>query len=351
MLSTSELSKIRNLLESSQNPIFFYDNDVDGLSSFLVLARFLGRGKGIAIKSYPGLGYNYARKLNEIKCDAVFILDKPVVDKEFLDVAQQLGLPVTWIDHHALQKEEFVKDLNYFNPLKGKPATSEPVSYWCYQATKRKEDEWVAMVGSLSDYHVPGFAKSFAQENKDLLSYSKDPAKILFESNLGKLIKILAFSLKDSTSNVIRMTNFMLKAESPYTLLNKETKDAEFICSRFERVDRKYEKLIEKAKELGEKSGRILFFSYSGDLSISAELSNELQYFFPDKLIVVGYLAAGRMNVSLRDMKLDLRDFLAKVMVDIDGTYGGHKAACGATLSDSDLPKFRENLEKNLKSK
>jgi len=350
MLSSAELSKIRSLLEASQNPIFFYDNDVDGLSSFLVLSRFLGRGKGVAIKSYPGLGYNYARRLREIKCDSVFILDKPVVDKEFLEAAQQLGLPVTWIDHHALQEEEFVKDINYFNPLKGKPATSEPVSYWCYQATKRKEDEWVAMVGSLSDYHVPNFAKSFSREHKDLLSYSKDPAKILFESNLGKLIKILAFSLKDSTSNVIRMNKFMLKADSPYALLNKETKDAEFICSRYERVERKYEKLIEKARKVGENSGRILFFSYSGDLSISAELSNELQYFFPDKLIVVGYLAAGRMNISFRDLKLDLRVFLGKVMKNIDGTFGGHKAACGATISDSDLSKFKESLEKNIRS-
>ncbi|MBU2496993.1 MAG: hypothetical protein KJ767_02960 [Nanoarchaeota archaeon] len=349
MLSKDELVKIRGFLEESQNPIFFYDNDVDGLSSYLLLARFIGRGKGIAIKSYPDLSAVYIRKLNEIKADAVFILDKPLVAPEFLEACSQLGLPLIWIDHHAPQDKEFVKDINYFNPLNSSKPSSEPVSYWCYQATKKKEDEWVAMLGCLADYYLPEFAQEFAEKYPNLLTYHNDPAKILFGSQFGKLVKILSFSLKDRTSNVVRMMKFMLKADNPNILLNKETKDAEFIYSRFERIDRKYEKLIEKARKVGEKSGRVLFFSYSGDLSISAEISNELQYHFPKKLIVVSYLSGSKVNISFRDTKIDLREFLDKVMEDIEGTHGGHKAACGATINVSDIDNFKQNLLNVLK--
>lgn len=339
------------MLEASQNPLFFYDNDVDGLASFLLLARFLERGKGVIIKSYPDLNATYIRKLREIKSDSIFILDKPLVDPKFVEAAQQFAIPVTWIDHHSPEAAEMFKGINYFNPLKSNKPTSEPVSYWCYQVTKRKQDEWIAMLGCLADYYVPEFAKAFAEKYSDIFPYHSEPPKILFESQFGKLIRILSFSLKDKTSNVIRMMNFMLKAESPYILLNKENKDAEFIYSRFERIDRKYVKLVEKAKKVGEKSGRILFFSYGGDLSISAEVSNEMQYYFPDKLIIVAYLAGSKVNISLRDTKLDLRLFLKKVMKDLEGTYGGHKAACGATISESDLGRFKESLFEGVKEK
>lgn len=349
MLSQKELSKIRTLLEASQNPLFFFDNDVDGLSSFLQLARFLGRGKGVVIKSYPGLDEKYARKVSELKCDSIFILDKPIVAPAFLEAAKQLALPIIWIDHHGLQDGEFVKDINYFNPLKSSKPSSEPVSYWCHQVTRKKEDEWLALLGCIADYYVPDFAKEFARENPELLTYSEEPAKLLFESKLGKIIKILEFSLKDKTSNVIKMTKFMQRVSSPRTLLAHEEKDAEFIYSRFERINRKYEKLLERAREVGADAGRVLFFSYGGDLSISANLSNELFYYFPKKLIVVAYLTGSKANISLRDSKIDLRLLLDQVMIDIPGNHGGHEHACGATIAAPDLGRFEERIKKNAR--
>ena len=55
MLNKKELDEIKENLEMSQNPLFFFDNDVDGLCSFLILRRSIGRGRGVAIKSFPDL--------------------------------------------------------------------------------------------------------------------------------------------------------------------------------------------------------------------------------------------------------------------------------------------------------
>ena len=37
MLSDEKISKLKELLNNSQNPLFLFDNDTDGLCSFLLL--------------------------------------------------------------------------------------------------------------------------------------------------------------------------------------------------------------------------------------------------------------------------------------------------------------------------
>ena len=49
MLTNKQIEEIKEHLEKAQNPLFFYDNDADGLCSFLLLRRYLGRGKGVGV--------------------------------------------------------------------------------------------------------------------------------------------------------------------------------------------------------------------------------------------------------------------------------------------------------------
>ena len=79
MLTEKELKEIREHLDRAQNPVFFVDNDNDGLCSFLILQRYSEKGKGVAVKSYPALDSEYFRKVEELNADYVFILDKAIV--------------------------------------------------------------------------------------------------------------------------------------------------------------------------------------------------------------------------------------------------------------------------------
>ena len=83
--------EIKEHLEKAQNPIFYYDNDADGLCSFVILRKFLDRGKGVAVRSFPGVDGQYARKARELNADYVFILDKPVVSREFVEEIDGMG--------------------------------------------------------------------------------------------------------------------------------------------------------------------------------------------------------------------------------------------------------------------
>ena len=124
MLTQKQITEIREHLDKAQNPLFFFDNDPDGLCSFLLLQRFAEKGKGIPIRSFPELKEDYFKRVQELNTDYIFVLDKPLVSDEFFNKAREFNIPVVCIDHHDSGREipEFV---NYYNPLFNKEKSSE----------------------------------------------------------------------------------------------------------------------------------------------------------------------------------------------------------------------------------
>ncbi|MFH0831989.1 MAG: DHHA1 domain-containing protein [archaeon] len=338
MIAEEKLSEFRELLHTAQNPLFLFDNDTDGLSAFLLLRRVSGKGKGVAIKSFPDLNASYIRKLHEFNPDYVFILDKPLMAKEFVEAALSLGIKVVWLDHHPLQEHENVL---YFNPLSGNPETNEPTSYWAYRIANKKEDMWLAMLGCIGDWFLPEFSSEFSEQYPDIFSDVRTAAQALYETQIGKIAKIVSFAMKDRTTNVVRMIKFLIEVKDLHEILEENSK-TRTIYKRYREINQKYSKLLDKAKATAQQ--KLLFFQYAGDLSISGELANELFYNFPDKTVAVAYIKGSDAQISLRS-KGDIREKTAKAMSGLEGRSGGHKNACAAKVSVSDLPKFRENLE------
>ena len=345
MLTKKQVKEIKEHLEKAQNPLFFFDNDPDGLCSFLLLQRYIGRGKGIPIRSFPEMNAEYFKKVGELNADYIFILDKPVVSKEFLEEARKFNMPIVWIDHHKTDNLDIPDFVDYYNSALGRTKKCEPVTALCYQITNKKEDLWLSIVGCISDRFVPSFYSRFRKLYPDLSIKSKDAFEILYKSQIGIIIRMFCFALKDRTSNVMQMLRFLTGVKSPYEVLEESNKNREMHI-RFRQISKKSEKFIEKAKSISEK-GKILFFQYSGDLSISADLSNELTYLFPEKIIVVIYTTGIKANISVRGEKI--KDLVLKSLKDLDGaTGGGHENAVGAQVKIADLEKFKENMKNNL---
>jgi len=340
MLTESKFSEIREHLESSQNPLFLFDNDVDGLVSFLLLRRFVGRGKGVPIKSFPELDDSYTRKIEEFGSDKIFILDKPLVSKEFLEYAQQHNLPVIWIDHHPLQTHEGVY---YYNPLNGKKPSSVPTSYICWRAVKK--DDWLAMIGCIADWYMPEFAKDFSEKYPSILSKVGKPEDALFDSPLGKIVLMLGHGLRDSTTNVMKMIKALTEIEGPNDILSPN-KHLEQMVERYEKLDKIYKKMLKKALSSGSDE-QIFFFRYSGDMALSRNLCNELFYLKKGKKIVVIVKINGeRAQISMTGPNdKDLRIIVAEALKIISGTGGGHKQAVGASINVGDLDRFKEIVE------
>jgi len=342
MLTKAQVEEIKEHLNKSQNPLFFFDNDVDGLCSFLLLQRYIGRGKGVPIKSFPELTVDYFRRVNELNADYLFILDKPVVSDEFFKKVEEVNIPIVWIDHHDIVKAKIPKFVNYYNPLFNKTQTNEPVTALCYQITNNKEDLWLAIIGCISDNFVPNFYFDFETKYPELAIKSDNAFDIFYKSQIGKISKIFSFALKDRTSNVISMLKFLMKVKTPYEVLEKNNKNYT-MHDRFNQIDQKYQKLLQKAEEKVKDSDKLLFFQYGGNLSMSSDLANELSYIFPEKVIVVIYLKGIKANISVRGKKI--RTAILEAIKDLEGARGGgHENAVGAQVKIEDLEKFREKL-------
>ncbi len=342
MLNKKQISEIREHLNNAQNPLFFFDNDQDGLCSFLLLQRYLGRGKAVAVKSSP-MDEGYFRKVNELSPDYIFVLDVPEITPEFFRELEKFNIPIVWIDHHALEKEKLPDYVNYYNPLLNEDKNNEPVTYLCHQVVER--DDWLAVVGCVSDKYVPDFWQDVKDEFPDLSIDSDDATEIYYNSQLGKIAQIFAFGLKDKTTNVLKMIKFLSAVKTPYEILEESSKNEE-MYERFKELEKKINKLLNKAKE-NVTDSQLLFFTYGGDTSMSSEVSNHLKYLYPDKTIFVGYISQGNVNLSGRGE--NVLKILKQVLPEFENAKGGgHERAIGARIMKKDLERFENFLREKI---
>lgn len=341
MLNQEQINELKEILEGSQNPLFFFDNDVDGLCSFLILKRALDRGKGVAIKSFPELDERYTKKIDELNPDAIFILDKPRVSEGFVNEVKKRNLPLIWIDHHDIQvKKEILKKLSYFNSA----PSSEPTVYISQKVFNRKQDLWLALVGCIADAYMPEYASEVEKDYPELINSSLDVFEALHTTELGRLINMLNFGLKDSTTNVLKMMKILAKAKGPHDIL-EETPKTKYLHQHYNRLNREYTKLIEKAESQKNKSEKMLFFEYGGEISMSSELSNRLFFKHQDKLIVVAYKKQDKVNLSIRGK--NSRKITLEAIKNIENSSGGgHEEACGAQVPSDKFNILKENFEK-----
>ncbi len=342
MLTEIEIKEIREHLDNARNPVFFYDNDPDGLCSFLLLQKYIGKGRGVAIKSFPGLDKTYFHKVEEFNADYIFVLDKPIIDKEFIELAEKKEIPIVHIDHHNVEKTP----IKYYYNTFYSSGMNESVAYLCYKVTRRKEDMWLALIGCITDSFLPDFIVDFQEKYPEMIDASyKSAMDILYKTQFGRVAMIISFAMKDTTSNVVSMIRFLIKAQGPHDLLEESAATKTFL-SRFDYINEKYQKLLKKAEESTE--GKIVFFTYGGDLSISQYTANDLFYRHPHKAIIVAFTRGNKANVSLRWYK-DIRTATINAIVGIDGaTGGGHEHSAGAKIPVDKLAEFKENLTKEI---
>jgi len=341
-LTKKELEEIRDFLKHSERPIYFFDDDPDGLSSFLLFYRCVGKGKGVVVKSSPELKEEYATKVNEYSADVVFVLDKPLVSQDFVD---ECGTKVIWIDHH---EPVSVSKVKYYNPRIKDDSDNRPTSFWCYQAVD--QELWLAIVGMIGDWHLPAdLAERFSEEYPDLLPKKiKDPAEVLFNTRLGELSRIFAFALKGKTAEVIKCIKILTRIKNPYELLNQETPAGRFVYKKYLKVKKEYDELIKDILKY-HSNDKIIIYTYPGKkMSFTGELSNELLYRFPNKVNIIGRNKNGIIKCSIRSSKGNLPNMIKKALIGLEGYGGGHENACGACIKENDFEMFINRFKQEM---
>ena len=342
MLAKKEIERIREELQHCKRPLYFFHDDADGLASFLLLYRFVKEGHGIIIKTAPRIGEAFARKVEEYQADKVFILDIALVDQEFIDAAK---VPVIWIDHHEpLERSKVLS----FNPRR--KGENIPVARICYEVVQ--QDLWIAMVGCIGDWHMPDIKDAFCKQYPHLLDKGvKQPDDALFESRLGKLIRILEFNLKGKSSDAMKSAKVLSRIEEPDEILDQSTSRGTYIYRKYAKVSQLYEKLLKEALRKKPEDNLLVFTYAESRMSFTKELSNELLHRFPETVVLVGRKKADEVKCSLRSGEgLVLPPALEKAFEGVSGYGGGHEHACGAVVQEEDFEKFVKQLKKAIQS-
>ena len=335
MIPQNELNQIKELLERSQNPLFLFDNDGDGLCSFMILKKSLDRGKGFLIKSFPELSADYIRKADEFNSDLIIVLDYGLISKEFIESAKERNLEIVVIDHHDVPK---IPETNFFTSY----PTKEPTSYICQKIFNQKQTEWLSLIGCISDVYLPEFHRNITEEFPELTNGEEDPMNMLFTTEIGKIAMMMNFGLKDTTTNVMKMIRFIDSCRSPQDFLS-ESKENKYLHEKYSKSMEFLRKISSRAKI----QDNIVLLEYSGSLSMSSELSNILLQQNKDKLILVIYKKIDYCNVSIRGKKSKI--ILEKIIKELPNiTGGGHAEACGARVPTEDLEQFKKSFEKLL---
>ena len=342
MLTEKQLNELREELQTSKRPLIFFHDDPDGLASFLLFYRFIGDGKGIVLKTTTEMGEQFAGNVERYAPDKVFILDKPIVSQDFLD---KVNVPVIWVDHHTPVKRHKVK---YFNPRVNEPDKNYPASEICYKAVK--QDMWISMVGCVGDWVLPDFTEQIKKEYPDLLDKNiTRPEDALFSSKFGRLARIFSFCLKGKMDDVKKCIKIMTRIKTPYELLNQETPQAVFVYKRYEKINREYQETLEKAVKSKTNDKLLLYIYEENRMSLNSDISNELLYRFPEKVIIVGRKKSGEMKLSIRASSYILPPIIKKALEGCEGQGGGHEHACGANVKAEDFKKFIEQFRKQIK--
>jgi len=340
MLTEKQYQQIKEELDNCKNPLFFFDDDPDGLCAFLLLYRYIKEGHGFVVKTHPKLDIRSAPKIEQFEADKVFVLDVALVDQDFIDACK---VPLIWVDHHGPYERSNVK---YFNPRLAKKDGNIPTTYMCYKVVNH--DLWIAMLGCIADYYMPDFVDEFKKAYPDLMNDEKEVDEIYFNTKLGSLIKIFAFSLKGKTSDVMKNMKILTRIESPYEILNKETSKGRFIFKHYEKINKIYDELLEEGINQATDE-KLLVFIYPDDkMSLTGELANELLYKFPDKVIIVGRTKNEEVKMSIRSKKIQIPLILEKALAGLEGYGGGHEFACGANVNVNDFKEFVKRIRKSV---
>ncbi|MBI1973152.1 DHH family phosphoesterase [Candidatus Woesearchaeota archaeon] len=339
MLTPFQLQEIRTALEQAKNPLFFFDDDTDGLASFLLLYRKYKKGHGVPVKAPHTEENLYLRKIHEYDPDVVVVLDRPVLPQTLLN---QIHVPLVWIDHH---EPVSCQGVQYYNPMVLTKGDNRPTSYWCYEVVQ--QDLWIALIGIIGDWHIPEFLKDFAYQ--ELIGNAKTPEDILFETEFGRLVKIFNFSLKGRTSDVKKHIAALMKIESPLEMLHQTTARGKFIYRHFEKMNAAYENVLQGALQTKGKDGVFVFSYPSTQHSFTGMLSNELLHRLDYKVFIIAREKDGEMRASLRGKDTIILPLVKKALEKAGGSGGGHDMACGANIKKEKFSLFVEEIRNGLK--
>ncbi len=360
---TTIIDNIDDKLQHSQNPLFFFHDDPDGVCSYLIFHHFLKEGKGICVKSKAIVDSRFLPSIRRNEPDTIFVLDLANISQDVLNYCSTHKITIVWVDHHDLHNK---KDVIYYNPKMDATEINYPAALVSYEIVKMiiqkhtgSFDEhphasvflWLSVAGSIGDWHVPYTITEFKKTFPTLIpTDSEHPPKILFDTPFSNVIRFLSFALKGSTTKVNRNIDNLKKIIDPHEILETSTEPAQKVNKNIQPFLESFWNLYNDVEEkMNQTDSRVFYYEYKSDiLSVSSLVSNQLLYTFPERIIIIVREKDDEIRGSVRSATVPIRDALVKTLAHFNGNGGGHDFACGFSLKADEKDAFLKAFETNL---
>lgn len=325
---------VENVLKSFDKVKIIFDRDVDGLMSCLIVYKVLKKlNKKVECISTK---VNELENLLEKQKDneSLYIFLDLALEETFVKKIREKNLKSIWIDHHQLKIFSY-KQIIFINPLflnSNIYIPTSAISYILFDRIYHLEDLiFFSAVGIVADKGHKD-AESILRKFKQKYSNKFDLEKVVMKVNS---LFILNLKIEKLVSKLVNVDFFRSKyLEKIYKKTQKILKEE-----------------LERALKYHEKFNNFALFrvgyKYNTRSTIASILSENEKF---SKYVIIVYSMNKDVKISLRngkESKINLFEFLKSLRNKVEfKSFGGHKNACGATLSKKEFKKFLKELEK-----
>jgi single-stranded-DNA-specific exonuclease len=357
------VEKTRSFVKKGKKIMIWGDEDVDGITSTLIMKLLFRENFGINVRHYipkrEKEGYGLSRpgidKAHKTGIDLIITVDSGTSSVSEVEYLKKKGMDIIITDHHEL-KEKLPK-APLINPkfssfgykyLAGAGVAFKFADCTLLDCQGKTTEEWtgeipeipaLAFIGTIID-KVPLLDENriiYSEGLKCLKKSQKPPFSLLSaRTNLLKAIVPLASGRERLTwdflsARTIKEAESIYKSlKSKHSLWNKKAR-AEFSAIR---------------NKLNE--GNLVIFKNNLDYKIVASVANRAKNYCKKPVFLI-YSVDSKIRGEGRGPDgfdlLSVLDEAKNLLID----YGGHKCACGFELKNNKIDEFKDKTEVLLK--
>lgn len=371
---------VLSAIESDERICIYGDYDADGVTATSILLEFLSNLTSnlsyyIPSRFDEGYGLNKAamEKISKAGVDLVITVDCGSVSKEEVEYGEKLGLKILVTDHHRADNER-LPQCPVINPnqpgceytFKGlagcgvafKLAQGVARTIGLQSHTYNNTLDLVA-IGTVAD------VMPLVDENRTLVKYGlmrlnsadRKPLKILIEEIGLKVGEVTSFNIAFGIAPHINSAG-RIKAARLGVKLFRSTSDDEITeivetikdCNKQRKTlqDEIYKECLKRIKEEYKNNKKISDFILinleNAHEGVTGIVAGRLKERFYRPVAILTKTEDGFFKGTSRSIDgLDIHSLLSKFS-DLFISFGGHKAACGFTISENNVPLLREGI-------
>ena len=371
---------VLSAVENEERICIYGDYDADGVTATSILLEFLSNitsNLSYYIPSRFDEGYGLNKTAMEKICkagvDLVITVDCGSVSREEVEYGKNLGLKILVTDHHRADNERLPKcpvinpnqpDCEY--PFKGLAGCG--VAFKLAQAVARTIGMQSQTYNNTLDLVAIGTIADvmpLIDENRTLVKYglmrlnsaSREPLKKLIEEIGLRVGEVTSFNIAFGIAPHINSAGRIKAARLGVKLFRSTSDDeiAEIVeiikdCNKQRKTlqDEIYEECLEKIKEEYKITKRISDFILidleNAHEGVTGIVAGRLKERFYRPVAILTKTEDGLFKGTSRSIDgIDIHSLLSNFS-DLFINFGGHKAACGFTISETNVSLLREGI-------